>query len=57
MIKEAVAVIKEALRARATGPDGQTLVCDMPKGLGDGLRQPSARPRWSRAGSAHGLTG
>ncbi len=28
--KEAIAIVEEGLRARATGPDGQTLVCDMP---------------------------
>jgi hypothetical protein len=39
--KEAVAVIEEGLRARATGPDGQMLVCDMPKGLGGGATAPS----------------
>lgn len=42
--KEAVAVIEEGLRARATGPDGQTLVCDMPTGLGGGATAPS--PGW-----------
>jgi uncharacterized OsmC-like protein len=42
--KEAVAVIEEGLRARATGPNGQTLVCDMPKALGGGETAPS--PGW-----------
>ena len=42
--KEAVAVVEEGLRVRATGPDGQTLVCDMPKGLGGGAAAPS--PGW-----------
>ena len=42
--KEAVAVVEEGLRVRATGPDGQTLVCDMPKGLGGGATAPS--PGW-----------
>ena len=42
--KEAVAVVEEGLRARATGPDGQTLVCDMPRGLGGGATAPS--PGW-----------
>jgi uncharacterized OsmC-like protein len=42
--KPAVAVIEEGLRARATGPDGQTLVCDMPKGLGGGASAPT--PGW-----------
>ena len=42
--KEAVAVIEEGLRARATGPDGQTLVCDIPKGIGGGATAPS--PSW-----------
>lgn len=42
--KEAIAVIEEGLRVRATGPDGQTLVCDMPKGLGGGATAPS--PGW-----------
>ena len=43
--KEAVSVIEEGLRVRATGPDGQTLVCDMPKGLGGGATAPS--PGWT----------
>ncbi|HJW91605.1 MAG TPA: OsmC family protein [Anaerolineales bacterium] len=43
--KEAIAVIEEGLRARATGPDGQTLICDMPKGLGGGATAPS--PGWT----------
>src|SRR3990172_6727969 len=42
--KEAVAIVEEGLRVRATGPDGQTLVCDMPKGLGGGATAPS--PGW-----------
>lgn len=42
--KEAIAVIEEGLRARATGPDGQTLVCDMPKALGGEATAPS--PGW-----------
>ncbi len=42
--KEAVAVIEEGLRAHATGPDGQILVCDMPKPLGGGATAPS--PGW-----------
>jgi uncharacterized OsmC-like protein len=42
--KEAVAVIEEGLRSRATGPDGQILVCDMPKALGGGGAAPS--PGW-----------
>ena len=42
--KEAVAVVEEGLRVRATGPDGQSLVCDMPKGLGGGASAPS--PGW-----------
>lgn len=42
--KEAIAVIEEGLRARAMGPDGQTLICDMPKGLGGGAAAPS--PGW-----------
>ena len=42
--KEAVAVIEDGLRARATGPAGQTLLCDMPKGLGGGATAPS--PGW-----------
>ena len=50
--KEAVAVVEEGLRVRATGPDGQTLVCDMPKGLGGGAAAPS--PGWMmRAAVAH----
>jgi uncharacterized OsmC-like protein len=43
--KEAVAVIEDGLRVRATGPDGQSLVCDMPKGLGGGATAPS--PGWT----------
>jgi len=43
--KEAVAIIEEGLRARATGPGGQSLVCDMPKGLGGGGTAPS--PGWT----------
>jgi uncharacterized OsmC-like protein len=42
--KEAVAVIEEGLRARATGPNGQTLVCDMPEALGGSASAPS--PGW-----------
>jgi len=42
--KEAIAVVEEGLRVRATGPDGQTLICDMPKGLGGGATAPS--PGW-----------
>jgi uncharacterized OsmC-like protein len=40
--KEAVAVIEEGLRARATGPDGQTLLCDMPTGIGGGATAPTS---------------
>ena len=43
--KAAVAVIEEGLRTRATGPDGQTLLCDMPKALGGGAAFPS--PGWT----------
>jgi hypothetical protein len=43
--KEAVAVIEAGLRVRATGPEGQTLICDMPKGLGGGATAPS--PGWT----------
>ena len=43
--KEAIAVVEEGLRVRATGPDGQTLICDMPKGLGGGATAPS--PGWT----------
>ena len=42
---EAVAVIEEGLRVRASGPNGQSLVCDMPKGLGGGGTAPS--PGWT----------
>lgn len=42
--REAVAVIEEGLLVRATGPNGQTLVCDMPKDLGGGGSAPS--PGW-----------
>lgn len=43
--KEAVAVVEEGLRVRATGSDGQILVCDMPKALGGGATAPS--PGWT----------
>ncbi|MBI2332944.1 MAG: OsmC family protein [Chloroflexi bacterium] len=43
--KEAIAVIEEGLRVRATGPNGQTLICDMPKGLGGDAAAPS--PGWA----------
>ncbi|MCC7360324.1 MAG: OsmC family protein [Anaerolineales bacterium] len=43
--KEAVAVIEDGLRVRAMGPDGQVLVCDMPKGLGGGATAPT--PGWT----------
>lgn len=42
--REAVAIIEVGLRACATGPDGQTLVCDMPKALGGQATAPS--PGW-----------
>ena len=42
---EAIAVIEEGLRVRASGPNGQSLVCDMPKGLGGGATAPS--PGWT----------
>jgi uncharacterized OsmC-like protein len=42
--KEAVAVIEYGLRARAIGPDGQTLVCDMPQALGGEAAAPT--PGW-----------
>lgn len=42
--KEAIAVIEEGLRVRATGPDGQTLLCDMPNALGGGASAPT--PGW-----------
>ena len=42
--KEAIAIIEDGLRVRAMGPDGQTLICDMPKGLGGGSTAPS--PGW-----------
>lgn len=47
--KEAVAVIEEGLRARAVGPDGQTLVCDMPAGVGGGASAPT--PGWTMRAS------
>jgi uncharacterized OsmC-like protein len=47
--KEAVAIIEEGLRTRATGPGGQILVCDMPKGLGGGATAPS--PGWTMRAS------
>lgn len=43
--KEAVAVVEDGLRVRATGPDGQTLVCDMPTALGGGATAPT--PGWT----------
>jgi len=42
--KEAIAVVEQGLRVRATGPNGQVLVCDMPKGLGGEATAPS--PGW-----------
>jgi uncharacterized OsmC-like protein len=42
--KEAVAIVEEGLRVRATGPDGQALICDMPKDLGGAETAPS--PGW-----------
>lgn len=42
--KEAMAIIEDGLRARATGSQGQTLVCDMPQALGGGGSAPS--PGW-----------
>ena len=42
--KEAIAVIEHGLRVRATGPDGQVLVCDMPAALGGGASAPT--PGW-----------
>ena len=42
--KEAIAVIEEGLRVRATGPDGQTLLCDMPRALGGEASAPT--PGW-----------
>lgn len=42
--KAAVAVLQEGLRVRATGPDGQTLICDMPAALGGGASAPT--PGW-----------
>jgi len=42
--KEAVAVIEQGLRVSATGPNGQTLLCDMPEALGGGASAPS--PGW-----------
>jgi uncharacterized OsmC-like protein len=42
--KGATAVIEDGLRARATGPEGQTLVCNMPEALGGGASAPS--PGW-----------
>lgn len=41
---EAVTVLEEGLRVRASGPNGQTLVCDMPKGIGGQSTAPS--PGW-----------
>jgi uncharacterized OsmC-like protein len=42
--KGATAVIEGGLRASAIGPEGQTLVCDMPEVLGGGASAPS--PGW-----------
>lgn len=42
---EAIAVVEAGLRVRASGPNGQSLVCDMPKGLGGGATAPS--PGWT----------
>lgn len=41
---EAVAVVEEGLRVRATGPSGQILLCDMPQALGGESTAPS--PGW-----------
>lgn len=54
--KEDVSVIDERLRVRATGPNGQSLACDMPQTLGGGGSTPS--PTWTacwRSTSARAL--
>jgi uncharacterized OsmC-like protein len=43
--KPAIAIIEEGLRSRAAGPDGQSLICDMPTALGGGATAPS--PGWT----------
>ena len=40
----AVAVVEDGLRCRATGPNGATLVSDMPAGIGGGASAPT--PGW-----------
>ena len=42
--KGATAVVEDGLRCRAEGPDGSTLVSDMPKAIGGGGSAPS--PGW-----------
>ena len=42
--KEATAVVEKGLRCRAEGPDGSTLVSDMPKAIGGGGSAPT--PGW-----------
>jgi uncharacterized OsmC-like protein len=37
-------VVEERLRVRATGPNGQSVICDIPMGLGGGSTAPS--PGW-----------
>jgi uncharacterized OsmC-like protein len=42
--KAAAAVVEEGLRCRADGPNGATLISDMPKGIGGGGSAPT--PGW-----------
>lgn len=42
--KAATTVVEEGLRCRAAGPDGATLISDMPKAIGGGGSAPS--PGW-----------
>lgn len=42
--KAATAVVEESLRCRAEGPEGATLISDMPKAIGGGGSAPS--PGW-----------
>lgn len=39
--KAATTIVEEGLRCRAEGPDGATLISDMPKAIGGGGSAPS----------------
>ena len=44
MDKPATAVVEQGLRCRATGPNGEAVVTDMPKGIGGAASAPT--PGW-----------